>query len=121
VLAVYHFYCGETAAKAKEEPHAAMMRYVNAVVESNQEAAYSDQYRMYQALPQAFKAIEYEGYLYPNRVIFGDPDQCVERIKQILDAGITNVSLLANFGGLDHAKVLASLDRFAKYVMPKFQ
>jgi hypothetical protein len=29
--------------------------------------------------------------------------------------------LLANFGGLDHSKVMASLDRFAKYVMPKFQ
>jgi alkanesulfonate monooxygenase SsuD/methylene tetrahydromethanopterin reductase-like flavin-dependent oxidoreductase (luciferase family) len=120
VLGVYHFYCGETAAKAKEEPREALMRYVNAVVESNQEAAYSDRYKMYQGLQQAFKAIDYEGYLYPSKVIFGDPDQCVERIKQIRAMGITNVSLLANFGGLAHAKVLASLDRFAKYVMPKF-
>jgi alkanesulfonate monooxygenase SsuD/methylene tetrahydromethanopterin reductase-like flavin-dependent oxidoreductase (luciferase family) len=98
-----------------------MMRYVNAVSDANQEAAYSDQYRLYQGLKQAFKALEYEGYLYPDRVIFGDPDQCVERIKQILAMGITNVSLLADFGGLDHGKIMASLDRFAKYVMPKFQ
>ena len=121
VLAVYHFYCGETAAKAKEEPREAMMRYVSAVVDSNQEAAYSDQYTIYQGLKQAFKTIDYDGYLYPNKVIFGDPDQCVERVKQILATGVTNVSLLANFGGLDHAKVLASLDRFAKYVIPRFQ
>jgi natural product biosynthesis luciferase-like monooxygenase protein len=120
VLAVYHFYCAETAAKAKEEPREAMMRYVNAVVDSNQEPAYSDQYQAYQGLKQAFKTIDYEGYLYPNKLIFGDPDQCVERIKQIQATGVTNVSLLANFGGLEHAKVLASLDRFAKYVMPQF-
>jgi natural product biosynthesis luciferase-like monooxygenase protein len=119
VLAVYHFYCGETAAKAKEEPREAMLRYVNAVADSNQESAYSDQYKMYQGLKQAFKAFDYN-YLYPNRVIFGDPDQCAERIKEILATGVTNVSLLANFGGLEHAKILASLDRFAKYVMPKF-
>jgi alkanesulfonate monooxygenase SsuD/methylene tetrahydromethanopterin reductase-like flavin-dependent oxidoreductase (luciferase family) len=117
---VYHFYCGETAAKAKEEPREAMMRYINAVKESNQEAAYSEQYRMYQGFQQAFQTFNYD-YLYPHKVIFGDPEQCVERIKQILAAGVTNVSLLADFGGLAHEKILASLERFAEQVMPKFQ
>jgi len=120
VLGVYHFYCGETAAEAKDEPREAMLRYINAVKESNQEAAYSDQYRMYQGFQQAFQTFNYD-YLYPNKVIFGDPDQCAERIKQIRATGMTNVSLLANFGGLDPAKILASLERFAKYVMPRFQ
>ncbi|HJY82084.1 MAG TPA: LLM class flavin-dependent oxidoreductase [Candidatus Binatia bacterium] len=120
VLGVYHFYCGETAAEAKDEPREAMLRYINAVKESNQEAAYSDQYRMYQGFQQAFQTFNYD-YLYPNKVIFGDPDQCAERIKQIQATGMTNVSLLANFGGLDPAKILASLERFAKYVMPRFQ
>ena len=73
ILGVYHFYCGETAAKAKEEPREAMMRYINAVAASNQEAAYSDQYRPYQGLKDAFKTFDYEGYLYPHKVIFGDP------------------------------------------------
>ena len=63
--------------------------------------------------------MDYEGYLVSHRVIFGDPDQCVERIQQIQAMGITNMSLLANFGGLDHGKIMASLDRFAKYVMPR--
>jgi hypothetical protein len=34
---------------------------------------------------------------------------------------VTNVGLLANFGGLARTKVLASLDRFAKYVIPRFR
>src|SRR5713101_6088411 len=120
VLAVYHFYCGETAAKAKEEPREPLLRYIGAVTDSNQENAYSDQYKAYQGFNQAFKAINYE-YLYPRNVIFGDPDQCVERIKQIQATGVTNISLLADFGGLDHAKIMASLDRFAKHVTPKIR
>lgn len=118
VLGVYHFYCGETPEKAKEEPREAMLRYVQSVVAANKEAAYSDQYKMYKALPQAFQGFSYD-YLYPHKVIFGDPDQCVERIKQIQTFGVTNVSLLVNFGGLDHTKIMESFDRFAKYVLPK--
>ncbi len=121
VLGVYHFYCGETPEKAREEPREAMLRYVSAVVDANQESAYSDQYQVYQGLKQAFQGMDYEGYLYPNRIIFGDPDQCVERLKQIQSMGITNVSLLINFGGLDHSKVMASFDRFAKHVIPRVQ
>lgn len=119
VLGVYHFYCGETAAKAKEEPREALQRYLNSVVESNQEEAYSDQYKAYKGLHKGFDRMEYDGYLYPSRVLFGDPDQCVERIKQIQATGVTNISLLANFGGLEHAQILASLDRFATQVMPR--
>ncbi|MGE0821444.1 MAG: LLM class flavin-dependent oxidoreductase [Candidatus Binatia bacterium] len=121
VLGVFHFYCGATPTQAKEEPREAMMRYIGAAAAANQEAAYSDQYEIYKALPNAFKAMDYDTYLYPNRVIFGDPDQCVERIKQIQASGITNVSLLVNFGGLDHTKIMDSLERFGKEVLPRVQ
>ena len=119
-LVVYHFYCGETAADGKEEPRAALARYLNSVIESNAEPAYSDQYSAYKGLQKGFKAMSYESYMYPERVIFGDPDQCAERIRQIQSLGVTNISLLANFGGLGHDQVLASLDRFAQHVMPRF-
>ncbi len=119
VLGVYHFYCGETPEKAKQEPRAAMLRYLESVVASNPENAYSDQYAAYKNLNKGFQAMDYDQYLYPNRVLFGDPDQCVERIKQIQASGITNVSLLADFGGLPREQILASLDRFAKHVMPR--
>ena len=33
--------------------------------------------------------------------------------------GITNVSLLANFGGLAHDKIMGSLERFGKEVLPR--
>lgn len=120
VLAVYHFYCGETAEKAKEEAREPLLRYLRAAGEANQEAAYSEQYTAYQKLREGFKMMDYDNYLYPHRVVIGDPDQCAERIAQIQAGSVTNVGLLVNFGGLEHAKVLASLDRFARHVMPRF-
>lgn len=120
VLGVYHFYCGETAEKAKEEPREPMMHYMKGFVAANQEDAYSDQYTPYVGLKGFVGSIDYDDYMYPNRVIIGDPDQCTARIKEIIASGVTNVSLLANFGGLSHEKILASMDRFAKHVLPKF-
>jgi natural product biosynthesis luciferase-like monooxygenase protein len=119
ILAVYHFYCGETTAEAREEPREALLRYLRTAGESNREAAYSEQYAAYKDLREGFKLMDYD-HLYPQRVIFGDPQQCAERIAQIRASGVTNVGLLANFGGLEHTKVLASLDRFAAQVMPRF-
>jgi natural product biosynthesis luciferase-like monooxygenase protein len=119
VLGVYHFYCGESAEKAKEEPREPMLRYLAAAGAANQEAAYSEQYSAYKKLREGFKMMDYDQYLYPQRLIFGDPDQCVERIAQIRATGMTNIGLIGNFGGLERGKILASLDRFAKYVMPR--
>lgn len=118
VLGVYHFYCGKTPEQAKLEPRAAMLRYLESVQASNPEAAYSGQYTAYKNLRQGFRAMDYDSYLYPQRVIFGDPEQCVQRIQQIEAAGITNVSLLADFGGLPRQQILDSLDRFGSYVLP---
>ena len=120
VMAVYHFYCGETAEQAIADTREPMLRYVQAVIASNKEAAYSEQYKMYAALPQAFAGFTYET-LYPQRVIFGDPAQCAARIEEIAAMGVTNVSLLVDFGGLPHAKIMASMDRFAEAVMPRFR
>ena len=120
VMAVYHFYCGETTAKAKEEPREAILRYLGAVVDSNREEAYSDQYTAYKGLKQGLGRMSYD-YLLSAQGHLGGADQCVERIKEIQSTGVTNTSLLVNFGGLDHSKVMASFDRFAKYVMPNFR
>jgi hypothetical protein len=97
-----------------------MLRYLAAAAAANQEAAYSEQYSAYKKLREGFKMMDYDKYLYPHRLIFGDPDQCAERLVQIRATGITNIGLIGNFGGLERGKILASLDRFAKYVMPRF-
>jgi alkanesulfonate monooxygenase SsuD/methylene tetrahydromethanopterin reductase-like flavin-dependent oxidoreductase (luciferase family) len=58
--------------------------------------------------------------MYPERVIFGDVDQCIQRLKDIEALGITRLCLLTNFGGMPHQEIMRSLERFATHVLPHF-
>jgi natural product biosynthesis luciferase-like monooxygenase protein len=118
ILGVYHFYCAEAAEQAITDTRDPLMRYVQSVIDSNTEAAYSNQYQAYKSLSEAFRGVTYET-LYPQKVIIGDPAQCAARIAEIQQLGVTNISLLVDFGGLGQAKILASMDRFAREVMPR--
>ena len=74
----------------------------------------------YDGLSEALKRFDYDSFLYPKRVVFGDPDQCVERIRELEAWGVTHMGLLLDFGGLAPAKIFASIERLRKYVIPRF-
>ena len=103
-----------------EDPRAAMMRYLGQFSESTREAQHSEAYVGYDGLSEALTKFDYETFLYPERVVFGDPDQCVERIRALEAMGIRHVGMVVDFGGLEQGKIFASLERFRKYVLPKF-
>jgi hypothetical protein len=44
-------------------------------------------------------------------VIFGNPDQFLERIANYEAMGATHISLIVNFGGMPHAEIMRSLER----------
>jgi natural product biosynthesis luciferase-like monooxygenase protein len=120
VLCAIHMYCGESAEKAKQEPRGALMRYLGQFSESTREAEHSEAYVGYDGLSEALAKFDYETFLYPKRVLFGDPDQCVARIRELEALGVTNVAMVVDFGGLRREQIFASLERFRKYVMPRF-
>ena len=117
VLLVYHFFMGETARHAQEYPRAFLLRYLQSAAESNQSGAYSQDYQAYAGLGELFSKIDYD-YMYPERVIFGNAEQCLERLAQLEALGVTHVSLVTNFGGIAHQEVMRSLERFAVQVLP---
>jgi alkanesulfonate monooxygenase SsuD/methylene tetrahydromethanopterin reductase-like flavin-dependent oxidoreductase (luciferase family) len=53
-----------------------------------------------------------------NRAIIGTPDQCVARIKALQAHGIDYFGCNFDFGGMEHHKVLRSMELFSKEVMP---
>ncbi len=83
ILAVYHFYCGETAEKAKQEPRDAMIRYSGCsrrlprICNRLTPNSISVMGICFKGVPTAM--MDYEGALYPDRVIFGDPFRPVRR------------------------------------------
>ena len=53
---------------------------------------------------------------------FGTPDQCVQKIAKLQkDHSIGYFGASMSFGSMKHAKVLRSMELFAKEVMPKFR
>ena len=60
-------------------------------------------------------------YLYENRAVIGNPEQCVAKIKQLQSQGIECFGCNFAFGDMDDRKVMRSMELFAKEVMPHFK
>ena len=53
-------------------------------------------------------------------MLFGSPDYIAEGIGRLRESGVENLIFFVNFGGIEHRKVLDSLELFATEVMPQF-
>lgn len=119
VMLVYHLYVGDNIREARDFPKPYILRYMAAAAEPNQQDAYSKDYSNYAGLGKLFSSIDYD-FLYPDRVVFGDSDSCIERIHQIEALGATHISFVVNFGGIAHSSVMKSLELFGKNVIGHF-
>ena len=55
-------------------------------------------------------------------LVIGTPDTCVRQIQRIREAvGITHFNCSFWFGDVEHARVLRSMERFAREVLPAFR
>src|SRR2546425_4111094 len=55
-------------------------------------------------------------------LVIGTPDTCIRQIKRIEElVGITHFNCSFWFGDLEHARVMRSMERFAREVMPAFR
>lgn len=53
-------------------------------------------------------------------IIYGDAEHCIKVLSEVQDAGIDEVILYFNFGGLEHRQTMANMERFATEVLPHF-
>ena len=60
-------------------------------------------------------------YLCEHRAIIGTPEQCVAKIKELQQQGIEYFGCNFSFGGLEHEKLLRSMELFSREVMPHFK
>lgn len=58
--------------------------------------------------------------LYEKRAFVGNPEQCTAKIKELEKEGIEHFGCYFSFGGMEHSKVMRSMELFAKEVMPHF-
>ena len=118
-----HFYDDaeeETAARTRQ------MRYFAECCTSAQPGDAADPkslpptYSYYLQMKQAMMNMKPE-LLQPHSVLLGKPQQIIETLKVIEDAGLTEVILYANVGLKAHQQVKDELQRFMEQVAPAFE
>jgi alkanesulfonate monooxygenase SsuD/methylene tetrahydromethanopterin reductase-like flavin-dependent oxidoreductase (luciferase family) len=95
-----HAYCAESLDDARDEARDAMDRYVRTRLYAKQ--------RSFDLLVQK------------DLIAFGSPDDVARVAERYADAGLTHFLAITNFGGLEHKRVLRSMERLAKEVLPRF-
>ncbi len=85
------------------------------------EAMAKESLNLYLRTRQYGKDIRYEDLYRREQAIFGSPDDVIRQIRAYEAVGVNHFIALMNFGGLDHQKVLRSMDLFSRHVMPAFR
>ena len=99
IIAAFHTYISETDESAREEAQPAFDLYVET--------------RDYA------KSQVYADIIKSKVCVFGSVDTAVDRLVQMHDLGLTHVSLLMNFGGLDPELAKKSMHLMATQVAPR--
>jgi alkanesulfonate monooxygenase SsuD/methylene tetrahydromethanopterin reductase-like flavin-dependent oxidoreductase (luciferase family) len=71
------------------------------------------------AIPIPGQSEPAEDELLENMFVIGTPDTCVRQIKRLqTEVGISHFNCNFWFGDLEHKRVLRSMERFSREVMP---
>jgi len=77
-------------------------------------------YEFYAAARDAIASAEWDSIVASGSVVCGSPDQVAERITEIHElCGITHYLAWTRIGGLEHRKVLRSMELMRDKVMPQ--
>jgi len=125
VAALCMVYCAETNEQARREFAEPVLWYYRTIAKyvappAGQEPIKT--YEMYAATRDLAASITWDQLLGAGAVICGDRDYCREHIEKVRDRfGINLFLCWTRLGGLDHRKVLKSMDLMQKYVIPHFK
>jgi len=113
-----HFTEREDAALLRSLVEKPMAEYTSAGVEAATKPPDPIAYKGYAAREDYQKQAAFENY-FPDRVLMGDPDSVLERIKRLKAMGITQLALIVDFGSLQQPAIMRSLEVFARDILPK--
>ncbi len=123
IAGAYHCFVGDTPTLARQKWEKHYMRYLNFVgpLIGPPEKIPGKQYEAWKQLGKNMRHVTFD-QMYPDLVMCGNPDQCVERIALLQEElGLTNLMVYMDLGGLDQKELMGSMELFATKVMPQFR
>jgi len=94
-----HTHCADSVEQARHEAAEAIDRYVRTRLYARQRP--------------------FETLIEKNLVAVGDPEEVTRVARLYEQTGMTHFLAINNFGGLEHRKVLQSMERIARHVIPQ--
>ncbi|MGO9263927.1 MAG: LLM class flavin-dependent oxidoreductase [Candidatus Binataceae bacterium] len=125
IAALTMIYCGETTKQARRDFADRVIWYYRTISKyiappAGQEPVKG--YELYAKTRELAANINWEQLLEAGAVICGDRDHCIDEIKKMEQRyGFTQLLCWTRLGGLDHTKVLRSMELMQKYVIPHFK
>ena len=118
-------YVADSMEKARDEfrdPVLWYYRTISKYVAPKAGVAPVRSYEMYSAFRELAASASWEALLEREAVICGDPDYVGERLLKFQEVyGFTDLLCWTRLGGLDHRKVLRSMDLMSSRVIPQLR
>ncbi len=113
VFTMYPIYVGESDDRAEREVIEPWHRWRAFAMDAQSLTPEHPRYA------QAFGHLDYHAMVRDSRGVFGGPESCARILKRIIEVvGTTHIGLTFHFGGLSQDRVLKSMERCARLVLP---
>ena len=107
-------YCAPTRQKAVEGMRDYELWYFGKLLEFFSPKALLDEMKRF-----GWERPSWDYIFGEKMVICGDPDDCIEQVKDYQAAGITRIMGQFQVGGMPHQQVMAAIDLFGREVIPQ--
>ena len=118
-------YVAETMEKARDEFRDVVVWYYRTIAKYVAPKAGEDPiktYEMYASFRDLASAVSWENLLEREAVVCGDPDYVGEKLEKLQQIyGFTDLLCWTRLGGLDHRKVLRSMELMQDKVIPRLR
>jgi len=121
--AVCMVYCAETTEQARQDFAAPVLWYFrtmeNYIASSG---APQEGYEEYERIRRYAHTVHWDELLQTRALVCGNPEHCIKQIEEIRKQyGFTQLICWSRLSGLEHRKILRSLELFGKHVIPHFR
>jgi alkanesulfonate monooxygenase SsuD/methylene tetrahydromethanopterin reductase-like flavin-dependent oxidoreductase (luciferase family) len=118
-------FVGDTEKKAQEEARGAMewfiQEFAKRIFSVKEGEQWPEQYKFHATMGDFIRTLTFEKAVRDDLVWFGDAKYVSQRIRWLRDECNADYLLLfMSFGGLEHERVLKSMELFARKIMPEF-
>jgi natural product biosynthesis luciferase-like monooxygenase protein len=116
-------YCAETTAQARQdfaEPVLWYFRQMEKYIPANSKQSV-ETYEEYEDIRRFARTTNWEDLLRARALVCGNPEACIRQIEEMRkQRGFTQLICWTRLAGLDHRKLLRSMELMSKHVLPHF-